>query len=100
MDIPSIIEACEWATSKYLVFSENVFAPLIYYSHLMPIVLALVIGLFIFLNDRKSLVNRVVFVLALLFSAWTLSDLVLWAHESPKFIMFFWTLEIILEPII
>lgn len=100
MDISTMMEACEWGTSRLLVFSENVFAPLIYYSHLTPIVLSLAIGLLILIKDPRSLVNRALFFITALFSLWTLSDLVLWAHESPRYVMFFWSIIVLFEPII
>lgn len=94
------IKNCEWGTSKFLIFSSNVFAPLIYYSHLGVLVITLFFGLFIYSNNRKGLTNRLMFYLSLSISIWLFSDLVLWATEIPKITMFFWSLEIIFEPII
>ncbi len=98
--VQNIIEMCNWGSSKLLIFSNNVFAPLIYYSHLSVIFVALFFGLFIFLNNKKNLLNRLLLFLTICLSIWMFSDLVLWASNSPKQIMFFWTLEIILEPLI
>lgn len=100
---PTITEAislCEWGTSKFFIFSSNVFAPLIYYSHLGVIVVALFFGLFVYLNRQKELPNILMFFITATLSLWLFSDLVLWANEYPKYIMFFWSLEIILEPLI
>ncbi len=98
--IETAIQACEWSTAKFLIFSGNVFEPLIYYSHLGTLLIVLFFGLFIFFNNKKLLLNRILFYLTICISIWMFSDLVLWASEKPKEIMFFWTLEIIIEPLI
>ncbi|MEK9178011.1 MAG: hypothetical protein AAB777_02735, partial [Patescibacteria group bacterium] len=94
------IKSCEWGTSKFLIFSSNVFVPLIYYSHLGVLVIVLFFGLFIFFNNRKELINKLLLYLSLSISLWLFSDLVLWASEKISYVMFFWSLEIIVEPII
>lgn len=98
--IKSAIELCEWGESSFFIFSSNVFAPLIYYSHLGVIVIALFFGFFVYLNKTREIANRLLFLITISLSLWLFSDLVLWANEFPKYIMFFWSLEIILEPII
>lgn len=88
---------CEWATSHFLFFSDNVFDPLIYYSHLAPVVLALVAGAFVFFLNFKELPNRIFVFMMVVFSAWALSDLVLWATKNPNEIMFFWSILIFFD---
>jgi len=94
------IAGCEWGVSKFLIFSDNVFEPLIYYSHLGVLILILFFGLFVYLNNTKEVQNKILFYLSLVISVWLFSDLVLWASEKISYIMFFWSLEIIFEPII
>ncbi len=101
--IPSVselISACSWDASSYLIISSNVFAPLIYYSHLGAAIPTLIISLFIFTNGKKELPNVLLLLTSVCFSVWVMSDLVLWATEFPKYTMFFWTAEIILEPLV
>jgi len=94
------INSCNWSSTKFLVISENVFAPLIYYSHLGSLVVALLFGCFVFLSNRKNLLNRILFYLTLSLSIWLFGDLVLWANDKPAIVMFFWSLINIFEPII
>lgn len=94
------IQNCDWGISKFLIFSNNVFEPLIYYSHLGVLVVVLFFGFFIYLNNSKDLPNRLFFYLSLSISVWLFSDLVLWASEKISYVMFFWAVEIIFEPII
>ncbi len=92
--------ACKWDVAKFLIFSDNVYGVLVYYSHIPAIIISFLFGLFVFLRDRKSLLNRVLFFVTIAFGLWVYSDLVLWATERPDYTMFFWALEILLEPII
>ncbi len=98
--VSQMISACEWALSKYLIFSDNVFAPLIYYSHLAAFAASLLVGIFIFINGRKNLANNALFAMVLFFAGWILSDLVLWATEIPSYTIFFWSLINLFEPLV
>ena len=83
---------CGWGESKFLIFSPNVYDPLVYYSHLLPLAISLFLGFFIFLKSRKELISKVFITLNLLFSLYIFFDLILWASEKPDQIMFFWSL--------
>lgn len=93
-------EFCEWANTSYLIISENVFDPLIYYSHILPILLALPLALIVFARAPQHRLNRYLMLLVGLFSLWALFDLILWAHADAQIIMFFWSMLILLEPLI
>lgn len=92
--------ACGFDTAKFFIFSENVFGPLIYYSHFFSLFLSFGIGIFIFSKDRKSLINQILFFITTIFSLWIIFDLVLWANEKSQLIMFFWSVMILLEILI
>jgi signal transduction histidine kinase len=83
---------CGWdTTSTLLIFSDNVFGNFIYYSHLLPIVCLLFLaGTLLWQNPRDNAV-RALLVAALSFTAWSLSDLILWATANPIHTMFFWS---------
>ncbi len=98
--ITELIQACEWASSHYLVFSENVFDPLIYYSHLAILVPVVLIGFYVYANGKRELPNILLLITTLIFATWVLGDSILWATEYPQLTMYFWTLEIILEPLV
>ncbi|OGI71074.1 hypothetical protein A3B84_02950 [Candidatus Nomurabacteria bacterium RIFCSPHIGHO2_02_FULL_35_13] len=91
---------CQWDTARFLIFSDNVFGTLIYYSHFLALILSFLVGLFVFWKDRKSLVNKLLFLIMFLFSVWVFFDLILWANEKNHFIMFFWSAMLIIEPLI
>ena len=98
--IQQIISTCEWDTVKVLFFSGNVFDQFIYYSHFTPLLGAIIVGFFVFFKDRKSLLSKILFFITLTFSSWVIFDLILWATNRPSHTMFFWTLQVIIEPLI
>ena len=100
IDINEIINMCEWFPSNFLVISENVFSPLLYYSYFFALIPTFMIGFFIFLKDNKKIENKLLFLMIISFSIWVFSNLVTWATEFPKYTMFFWTLLILFEPIV
>lgn len=99
-EIINLIQACAWAPSQFLIFSANVYANLIYYSHLGAIIPVILIVLLVFIYGRKEFPNILLVITAFFFSLWVFSDLVLWATEFPAYTMFFWALEIISEPLV
>lgn len=98
--IQNFVELCQWDQSSFLIFSNNVFGGLIYYSHFLALLLALIVGFYVFFVDRKSIVNRLLFLIMIIFSIWVFLDLVLWANEKNYLIMFFWSVILVVEPLI
>ena len=92
--------ACNWDSSRFFVISGNVFDPFIYYSHFTPLALSLFIGLFIIFKNPREITNQILFGATTLFSLWVVCDLIIWATEKPHFTMFFWSLEVLIEPFI
>ncbi len=92
--------ACDWDVATFFLFSQNVFAPFIYYSHLFPTLAGLVLSGLIFWSNWRSLLHGVLAALAVLFSLWSILDLVLWATEKPTIVMFVWSSLIYFDPLI
>jgi len=90
---------CTWDTAKFLIFSGNVNAPLIYYSHFTSIAIFIALLLLTFLN-LKPWPKNALRLLAVSYITWLFCDLVLWANERPDNIMFFWTIINLVEPLI
>ncbi|MFA4975366.1 MAG: HAMP domain-containing sensor histidine kinase [Candidatus Paceibacterota bacterium] len=98
--IQTFIKICQWDTSRFLVFSDNVFDSLIYYSHLVPLIISLILAIFIFKASYRLLVSKVLFSTILLLGFWLFADSILWATNNPKITMFFWSLINMVEPMI
>ncbi|MDB5259272.1 MAG: sensor signal transduction histidine kinase [Candidatus Taylorbacteria bacterium] len=90
---------CSDPTPHLFLFADKV-PPLVYYSHLPITIISFFLGLFILLKDPKALPNRILFSLTLAFSAWVFLDSIFWASNRGDVIMFVWSLQILVEPLI
>jgi signal transduction histidine kinase len=87
---------CPWDPPTYLFFSSNI-PPLLYYSHILSIVGALIFGAVLFFKVRKELSVKIFIVTISLFSIWILLDVLTWAANSADIVLFYWGLTIIVE---
>lgn len=94
---PSI---CGWDPAPFLFFSGNIWGDFIYYSHLFPALSILLIATFIFWHNSQNRAARALFGLSIVFSAWCLIDLILWASDRSDLIMFFWSILIYFDLLI
>lgn len=88
---------CNYPTPQFLFFSENV-PTLVYYSHLPVIVIALLLGFFVYKRGENSLPNKIMFYTLMAFAAWVLLDSIFWAANRSDIIMFVWSLQVLIEP--
>lgn len=92
---------CEWdTTSVFLLFSDNVFGNYIYYSHLLPIVASVLLIAVLLWQDYKNVTTKSLLFMTLMFAAWSLSDLILWATANPAHTMFFWSIILHFEVLV
>ena len=63
---------------------------LMYYAHIAPILVSLFIGFFVF-KKQKSLQTKILLIIILLFSIWSILDLITWVNYSAEHIMFAWS---------
>lgn len=90
---------CPWDSPLYFIYSSNV-PSLLYYSHFTTIIIGLLIGFFVFFKSGKSVLGKNLLYISVLFSAWTFIDLILWATNRPDLVLFFWSLQILIEPLL
>jgi len=90
---------CPWEPAQFLIVSENI-PTLLYYSHIPSMVLALILGIFLFKKGTKDVSSRLLAVTLLLFVFWAFLDLFLWATNSPNQVIFWWSIIILVEPLI
>ncbi len=90
---------CAFDAPTYLIISEEVTA-LIYYSHFIAIFAALSISLLVFFHNPKLLVSRLFLVFASVLSTWIFLDVILWSTNDPGIVMFSWSMQVLLEPML
>ena len=69
---------------------------LLYYSHIPTAFVSLVVGLFVILKNKKNLSAKILFFISVVFSTWSLFDIILWVGHDSQTIMFFWAMWSIL----
>lgn len=90
---------CDFADGFWLIFGPNV-GPLQYYSHLPIIVLSLGLALFVFFQNKRGLESKILLGMVSFFAAWVFFDSVIWATNKSDVIMFMWSLQILVEPLV
>ena len=75
----------------YQTIQDNAdFLRLIYYSHIPTAIIALWMSFFIFFKSGKLLSSRLLLTVSILFSLWSLMDLITWTSYDTKLTMFTW----------
>lgn len=74
----------------YLLFSSDV-PTLLYYSHIPTIAISLFIGFFVFWNNKKFLLNRLLFFISVFFSIWMVVNLITWTNIHSDFVLLSWS---------
>lgn len=95
----NIDQFCNFDKPLYLLISENV-PPLVYYSHLPIVFISLVIGLYVYFNAKKELPNKILLVMTLAYSVWVFLDSIFWASNRGDVIMFVWSIQVLVEPLV
>jgi signal transduction histidine kinase len=75
----------------FLIISAD--APqLLYYSHIPVLILSLLVGLYILLKNRNSLIAKTFLGICLSFAGWVSVNLIVWTSNGSDSVMFFWSL--------
>lgn len=93
------MQYCPWETAKYFLFSSNI-PTLFYYSHIPAMVIGLIAGIIVFRKMKEASIGAWLLVITGLFFLWGFFDLLLWATNDPRVVLFFWTIQILIEPLI
>ena len=83
---------CHWYEAPTYFFFASDLLGLLYYSHIPATIVALIVGLFVFLNARHLLLNKLLLAIALCFSGWSIINLIAWTNIQSSFILFTWPL--------
>ncbi len=92
--VESIISnLCADATPKFLGLFDLSIAPvLLYYAYIPVVIISLLLGIFIFIKDKKSLVGKLFLGISTFFSLWVFSILVAWVAAPNPLIHLSWQL--------
>ncbi len=90
---------CDFAPGSYLVVGPNV-GPLQYYSHLPIIAIAVALAFFVLFHDWKALSNRLLSGTIIVYALWVFFDSIIWATNRSDVVMFMWSLQVLIEPLV
>lgn len=82
----------------FFLFS-NYTPPLLYYSHFPAAIISLLFSLYV-LRKSDDLAAKILLGIAIAFSIWSLSDLVLWTNRDSRIIMLVWSFINVLENLV
>jgi len=85
---------CDGAATKYIFYSQDI-PQYIYFIFLPSIIVTFLLGLFVFLKDRKNKSIRVFFVLTIAMTLWMVSMLGNWAQNNSGLSVFFDELNVL-----
>ena len=84
---------------QFLIFTSQ--APkLLYYSHIPTALIALFLGILVFIKSRHSLVSKILLFISVVFSLWSFIDLYIWTNSNSSTMAFFWSLINLLEMLV
>src|SRR3989344_4070566 len=92
-------QICPWESAQYFVYSSNI-PTLFFYSHIPAIIVAMFVGILVFYKTGRSKIGTSLLIVSILFSLWSLFDLIIWATNRPDVVLFFWSLQILFEPLV
>ncbi|HVU06201.1 MAG TPA: ATP-binding protein [Candidatus Paceibacterota bacterium] len=61
-----------------------------YYSHLVPVFIAVLLGVFVLFASRFSLLSRVFSIFVGTFCLWLIGDVIVWTQTDYHLVTFFW----------
>lgn len=96
--LQQVVQKCDVADPQFLLFND--IPSLVYVSHIPIFIVAFLLGLIVFWNNRRQLENRVFFVAMVFFGLWVFLDQVFWAANRSDVIMFVWTTIVFIEPLV
>lgn len=80
---------------KYFLDTQEALNSVAYYTHLVPIFILTLIGVYLFRKKQKESFNFFVFILS--FTLWLIGDLIVWTSTNPHLITTFWSVLDFLE---
>jgi hypothetical protein len=73
---------------------------LLYFSHIPTAIIALLLGIFVYFKNKKSLAGKILLFISFFFFIWCTDDLLLWLHSDSRVVVFFWSFINLVELLI
>jgi signal transduction histidine kinase len=73
------------------------FTSLVFYSHIIPIVLSLVLGIFVFVKSKFNFFSKIFLSFVVIVSMWLVGNLITWISTNYNLIYTIWSYLVFLE---
>lgn len=94
----SITGVCADGVANFLgIFDLSIAPHLLYYSYIPILIISSLLGIFILLKDKKSLLNQLFFIITISFALWILNVLIQWIAIPNSLIYLSWKIMPIFE---
>lgn len=78
-------------TCSQFISSQSGIVLMVKYSHVIPVILSLVLGVFIFVKSKYNYFSKVFFYFVITFSIWLIGDLIVWTLSDYNLIYTVWS---------
>src|SRR3989344_700631 len=85
-------QICPWESAQYFVYSSNI-PTLFFYSHIPAIIVAMFVGILVFYKTGRSKIGTSLLIVSILFSLWSLFDLIIWATNRPDIVIVYYIFD-------
>lgn len=92
------VPLCPWDAPHYLIFSANI-PHILYYAQIPGMIAGTILGLFVLLQSRSRLSLTLLFLVGT-YCIWGVLNLVLFATNRSDVVMMWWSITILVEPLI
>ena len=89
IDINTTINTCYETTNSLRVVAN--------YSHIIPVVLSLILGTFVFIKAKFNLFSKVFLAFIIVFSLWLIGDAIIWTSNNYHLIYAIWSSLVYIE---
>jgi signal transduction histidine kinase len=72
------------------IATTQIYHTVAYYSHLVPVLVALLLGFFVFFKSNFSLLSRVFLMFIIGFCLWLIGDVVIWTNSDYDLVTAIW----------
>lgn len=88
---------CNSEKPSFLFFDFSTAPPLLFYSYIPIIIISILISVFIFKKDNKSLQSRLLLITTSMFALWVLNILIQWVASYHEVLMYSWQMTALIE---
>jgi signal transduction histidine kinase len=97
MDTSNLIICTDASPDFVGIFDLSIAPAMLYYSYIPIVFISLLLGVFVLIQNRFSLISKILFLITLLFSIFIANELLQWVAVPAGIMYFAWALSLLLH---